>query len=51
MLKATCVENLLILQKWDELVNAVRTSQVVIVTGETGCGKTTQLAKICLDAG
>lgn len=51
MLKATCSETLPVFQKWDELVNAVRTSQVVIVTGETGCGKTTQLGKICLDAG
>lgn len=51
MLKATCPSNLPIFQKWDELVNAVRNSQVVIVTGETGCGKTTQLPKICLEAG
>ncbi|MDD3554144.1 MAG: ATP-dependent RNA helicase HrpA [Deltaproteobacteria bacterium] len=51
MLKATCPVNLPVLQKWDQLVDAVRTSQVVIVTGETGCGKTTQLAKICLEAG
>ncbi|MEZ0329388.1 MAG: ATP-dependent RNA helicase HrpA [Dissulfuribacterales bacterium] len=51
MLKATCPKNLPIFQKWDELVHAVHTSQVVIVTGETGCGKTTQLPKICLDAG
>jgi ATP-dependent helicase HrpA len=51
MLKATCPVNLPILEKWDELVRAIQASQVVIVTGETGCGKTTQLAKICLEAG
>ncbi|HET9731291.1 MAG TPA: ATP-dependent RNA helicase HrpA [Acidimicrobiales bacterium] len=35
----------------DELVEAVRNHQVVIVAGETGSGKTTQLPKVCLQAG
>ena len=35
----------------DELIAAVRAHQVVIVAGETGSGKTTQLPKICLAAG
>ncbi|PIF02496.1 MAG: ATP-dependent helicase, partial [Propionibacterium sp.] len=34
-----------------ELVNLVSNNQVVIVVGETGSGKTTQLPKICLQAG
>ena len=34
-----------------ELINAIRKHQVVIVAGETGSGKTTQLPKLCLDAG
>lgn len=34
-----------------EIADAVRANQVVIVAGETGSGKTTQLPKICLDVG
>ncbi|TPW72974.1 ATP-dependent RNA helicase HrpA [Schumannella sp. 10F1B-5-1] len=35
----------------DDLLAAVRENQVVIVAGETGSGKTTQLPKILLEAG
>ena len=35
----------------DEIVEALRRHQVVIVAGETGSGKTTQLPKMCLEAG
>ena len=35
----------------DDLAAAIRDHQVVIVAGETGSGKTTQLPKICLDLG
>ncbi|MDE2116974.1 MAG: ATP-dependent RNA helicase HrpA [Betaproteobacteria bacterium] len=35
----------------DELAQAIREHQVVIVCGETGSGKTTQLPKICLSIG
>lgn len=35
----------------EELVEAIRKHQVVIVAGETGSGKTTQLPKMCLEAG
>ena len=35
----------------DDLAAAIRDHQVVIVAGETGSGKTTQLPKICLEAG
>jgi ATP-dependent helicase HrpA len=35
----------------DELAEAIRDHQVVIVAGETGSGKTTQLPKICLELG
>src|SRR5689334_11317157 len=34
-----------------EIAAAIRDNQVVIVAGETGSGKTTQLPKICLDLG
>ncbi len=35
----------------DEIVAALRVNRVLIVAGETGSGKTTQLPKMCLDAG
>jgi ATP-dependent helicase HrpA len=35
----------------DELLEAIRDHQVVVVAGETGSGKTTQLPKICLELG
>src|SRR4051812_48682982 len=35
----------------EEILAALRGHQVVIVAGETGSGKTTQLPKMCLDAG
>lgn len=35
----------------DDLAEAIRDNQVVIVAGETGSGKTTQLPKICLELG
>ena len=38
-------------QRADEIAKAIRAHQVVIVCGETGSGKTTQLPKICLAAG
>ena len=35
----------------DEIAQAIRDHQVVIVSGETGSGKTTQLPKICMQLG
>src|ERR1019366_3752023 len=35
----------------EEIAQAIRDNQVVIVCGETGSGKTTQLPKICLELG
>jgi ATP-dependent helicase HrpA len=35
----------------EEIADTIRKHSVVIVSGETGSGKTTQLPKICLDAG
>src|SRR5580765_6792847 len=35
----------------DEIVTAIRTHQVVVIAGETGSGKTTQIPKMCLEAG
>lgn len=38
-------------QRREEIATAIRAHQVVIVCGETGSGKTTQLPKICLELG
>src|SRR5690349_1112571 len=38
-------------QRREDLLAAIRDHQVVIVAGETGSGKTTQLPKICLELG
>jgi ATP-dependent RNA helicase HrpA len=38
-------------QRKDEIAALIRDHQVVIVAGETGSGKTTQLPKICLELG
>ncbi len=35
----------------DDIVAAIRTSQVIVLAGETGSGKTTQIPKMCLEAG
>jgi len=35
----------------EEIVRAIRAHQVLIIAGETGSGKTTQLPKMCLEAG
>ncbi|MFS0469354.1 ATP-dependent helicase, partial [Corynebacterium striatum] len=35
----------------DDIADAIRDNQVVIIAGETGSGKTTQIPKICLDLG
>jgi ATP-dependent helicase HrpA len=38
-------------QKKDEIAEAILNNQVVIIAGETGSGKTTQIPKICLELG
>ncbi|HWQ93647.1 MAG TPA: ATP-dependent RNA helicase HrpA, partial [Clostridia bacterium] len=37
--------------KKEEIVAAIRANQVLVVAGETGSGKTTQIPKMCLEAG
>ncbi|WP_329614889.1 ATP-dependent RNA helicase HrpA [Streptomyces brevispora] len=44
-------EQLPVSQKKDEILEAIRDHQVVIVAGETGSGKTTQIPKICMELG
>jgi len=40
-----------VVEQREEIARAIAAHQVVIVAGETGSGKTTQLPKICLDLG
>ncbi|MBN1547458.1 MAG: ATP-dependent RNA helicase HrpA [Syntrophaceae bacterium] len=46
-----CSPSLPIAQKSKDILKAIREHQVVIVCGETGSGKSTQIPKICLAAG
>ncbi|MEV0183788.1 ATP-dependent RNA helicase HrpA [Streptomyces sp. NPDC050625] len=47
----TYPEQLPVSQKKDVIAEAIRDHQVVIVAGETGSGKTTQIPKICMELG
>src|SRR5690349_11943451 len=50
-LAITYPEQLPVTQRREDIAQAIRDHQVVIVAGETGSGKTTQLPKICLELG
>jgi len=47
----TLDEALPITQRADEIARLIREHQVLVIAGETGSGKTTQLPKLCLAAG
>ncbi|MGH3381105.1 MAG: DEAD/DEAH box helicase, partial [Actinoallomurus sp.] len=51
MPRITYPEALPVSRRKDEIRDAIEKNQVVIVAGETGSGKTTQLPKICLELG
>jgi ATP-dependent helicase HrpA len=44
-------EELPVVQAREELLEAIRDHQVIVLCGETGSGKTTQLPKLCLELG
>lgn len=44
-------EELPITDRKDEIVRAIRDHQVIVLAGETGSGKSTQIPKMCLEAG
>ncbi|RDS85675.1 ATP-dependent RNA helicase HrpA [Dyella psychrodurans] len=44
-------ESLPITARAEEIVKLIREHQIVVIAGETGSGKTTQLPKLCLAAG
>ncbi len=50
-MKITYPAELPVSQRRDDIAAAIRDHQVVIIAGETGSGKTTQLPKICLELG
>jgi len=50
-LKINYPESLPVSQKREEILEALSTNQVIIIAGETGSGKTTQLPKLCLELG
>ena len=47
----TYPEELPVSAKRDDIARAIQNHQVIVVCGETGSGKTTQLPKICLELG
>jgi ATP-dependent helicase HrpA len=47
----TYPQSLPVSQRKDDILAAIRDHQVVVVAGETGSGKTTQIPKICLELG
>ncbi|WP_428939580.1 ATP-dependent RNA helicase HrpA [Fontivita pretiosa] len=49
--RPTYPQDLPVVQKRDEIAKAISENQVVVICGETGSGKTTQLPKICLELG
>ena len=40
-----------ILEHKDEIIEAIKKNRVIILAGETGSGKTTQIPKLCIEAG
>ena len=44
-------EQLPVVARKDEIMRAIANNQVVVIAGETGSGKTTQLPKMCLELG
>ncbi len=47
----TYPDDLPVVDRRDDIAAAIRDHQVVVVAGETGSGKTTQIPKICLELG
>ena len=47
----TYPEELPVSERREDIMNAIHDNQVVIIAGETGSGKTTQIPKMCLDLG
>jgi ATP-dependent helicase HrpA len=50
-LQITYPDDLPVSQRREEILEAIRNNQVVVIAGATGSGKTTQLPKMCLELG
>lgn len=50
-LQITYPDDLPVSQRREEILEAIRDHQVVVIAGATGSGKTTQLPKMCLELG
>ena len=48
---ATFPSSLPVSERVDDIREAIEQNQVVIIAGETGSGKTTQIPKICMNSG
>jgi ATP-dependent helicase HrpA len=44
-------KDLPIAEKKDEIIESIKQHQILIISGDTGSGKTTQIPKLCLEAG
>ena len=44
-------EHLPVVERREDILAAIRDHQVVVIAGETGSGKTTQIPKMCLELG
>ena len=51
MLQPTYSETLPIHARREEIIRAIQDNQIVVIAGETGSGKTTQIPKFLIDAG
>jgi ATP-dependent helicase HrpA len=49
--RITYPASLPIVARKEDIIRAIRRHSVVVITGETGSGKTTQIPKMCLEAG
>ena len=49
--EVTYPESLPISERRQEILDTIRDNQVVVIAGETGSGKSTQLPKMCLELG
>jgi ATP-dependent helicase HrpA len=49
--RITYPASLPIVDRKEDIIRAIRRHSVVVITGETGSGKTTQIPKMCLEAG
>ena len=50
-IQASYPDHLPVVAERDRLLETIRENPVTVIAGDTGSGKTTQIPKICLEAG